>query len=72
MGNARDAGAQVEMLGAVNVLMEVVLYGTIGVLAGVFQARLLGSRTVVAVSNYVAGAVYLVLAGVVAVEVLAG
>jgi threonine/homoserine/homoserine lactone efflux protein len=72
MGNAQNAGLQLAMLGGVNVLLEVCLYGTIGVLAGGFHARFNGSRTSGAVLNYVAGTVYVVLAGVVAAEVLTG
>lgn len=72
MGDAQNAGWQLAMLGAVNVLTEVLLYGTIGVLAGAFHSRFRRSRRAGAVLSYLAGAVYLVLAGVVLAEVLAG
>jgi threonine/homoserine/homoserine lactone efflux protein len=72
MGDAQNAGLQLAMLGAVNVLTEVLLYGTIGVLAGVFHSRFSASRRAGGVLNYIAGAVYVVLAGVVLVEALAG
>lgn len=72
MGNAQNAGLQLAMLGTVNVLIEVLLYGIIGVLAGVFHSRFSNSRSAGAVLNYIAGAVYLVLAGFVLAEVLAG
>ncbi|MEB2528357.1 LysE family translocator [Kocuria rosea] len=71
MGNAHNAGLQLAMLGAVNVLSEVLLYGTIGVLAGAFHARFKNSRKAGAMLNYLAGTVYVVLAGVVTAEVLA-
>lgn len=69
IGGARNTGAQLAMLGAINVATEVVLYGCIGVLVGGFHARLLGNRTVTAVLNYVASAVYFVLATIILVEV---
>jgi threonine/homoserine/homoserine lactone efflux protein len=72
LGSAQNTVLQLAMLGAVNVAMEVLLYGAIGVLAGVFHARFSGSRRAGAVLNYIAAAVYVVLAGVVIVEVVAG
>ncbi|WP_226346985.1 LysE family translocator [Agilicoccus flavus] len=71
VGDARSLGAQLAMLGAVNVLMEVTLYGGIGVLAGTFHTRFRGSRSAGVVLDYAAAAVYAVLAGVVAVDSLA-
>jgi threonine/homoserine/homoserine lactone efflux protein len=72
MGDAQNATLQLAMLGAVNVLSEVLLYGAIGVLAGAFHSRFRGSRRAGAAFNYIAGAVYVVLAGVVVAEVLRG
>ncbi|MER7575110.1 hypothetical protein [Streptomyces sp. NPDC126514] len=60
------------LLGAINVLMEVLLYGAIGVLSGFFHARLNGSTKTTAVLNYVACAVYVVLAVAITVEILLG
>lgn len=71
-GDAQNAGLQLAMLGGVNVLMEVMLYGTIGVLAGGLHSRLSGSRRAGAATSYVAGAVYLALAGVVVAEAVSG
>ena len=71
-GDAANTEMQLAMLGVINVLTEVLLYGTIGVTAGAFHSRFRGSRTAGAALNYVAGAVYLGLAGVVVTEVLAG
>ncbi len=71
-GGAQNVELQLAMLGAVNVLIEVVLYGTIGVLAGGFHARFGDSQRAGAVLNYVAGIVYVMLAGVVVAETLAG
>ncbi|WAP51471.1 LysE family translocator [Arthrobacter sp. ATA002] len=72
LGSAQNAELQLAMLGVVNVLSEVVLYGTVGVLAGVFHARFSSSRYAGAVLNYVAGAVYAGLGVFVAAEVAAG
>jgi len=71
-GDALNTEMQLAMLGVINVLTEVLLYGTIGVTAGTFHSRFRSSRRAGAVLNYVAGAVYVGLAGVVAAEVLAG
>ncbi|WP_318779838.1 LysE family translocator [Nesterenkonia halotolerans] len=70
MGRAQSTGLQLAMLGAVNVVMEVVLYGAIGVLAGTFNARFTSSRKGAATLSYIAGAVYLGLAGVAIVDVV--
>ncbi|MFC7485867.1 LysE family translocator [Knoellia sp. CPCC 206453] len=72
MGDAENDGMQLALLGAVNVLAEVVLYGTIGLLAGTFHSRFSGSRGASAALNYIAGGVYLVLALVVVTELLRG
>ncbi|MET7278871.1 LysE family translocator [Kribbella sp. NPDC005582] len=70
MGDAENPRAQLALLGAVNVAMEVLLYGTIGVLAGAFHARFRRSGRAGAVLNYLAAAVYVLLAGVVLAELL--
>ncbi|MFE5833153.1 LysE family translocator [Streptomyces sp. NPDC056488] len=72
LGDAEDPGAQMALLGAINVLMEVVLYGGIGMLAGSFRTRLTGSSKATVVLNYAACAVYVVLAATISVEVLVG
>lgn len=72
VGEAQNVGRQLAMLGAVNVLIEVVLYGSIGVLAGVFHSRFKESRRAGAVLHYIAGGVYVVLAVVVMAEAIAG
>lgn len=70
VGEATSTSAQLAMLGAVNVASEVVLYGTIGVLAGTFHARFRGSRRGSVVLSVLAGLVYLMLAVVILVELL--
>lgn len=70
MGDAQNPGLQLAMLGAVNVLMELILYGTIGVLAGVFSARFNGSGSAGTVLNYIAGAVYATLACLILAELV--
>ncbi|MGJ9421380.1 LysE family translocator [Aeromicrobium sp. CF3.5] len=72
LGDAQNPALQLAMLGAVNVLTEVVLYGAIGVLAGSLHERLKGSRTAGAALGYLAGTVYVALAVVVLTDVLAG
>ncbi|WP_150251589.1 LysE family translocator [Nocardiopsis deserti] len=71
-GNAENYALQLAMLGAVNVLMEMIIYGGIGVLAGSFHARLAGSTNAVTVLNYTASAVYFVLAAAIIAEVVTG
>lgn len=69
-GNASDITMQMALLGAVNVTTELVLYGTIGVLAGAFHARFTNSRRAGAILNYVAATVYALLAGFIVVEAI--
>lgn len=69
-GNASDTTMQLALLGAVNVATELVLYGTIGVLAGAFHARFTNSRRAGAILNYVAAAVYALLAGCIVIEAI--
>lgn len=71
-GDARSTGLQLAMLGAINVLIEVLLYGTVGVLAGGLHTRFNGSRKAGAVLHYIAGCVYLGLAIAIAAETLTG
>ncbi|MFF7053814.1 LysE family translocator [Streptomyces griseorubiginosus] len=70
IGRAENPGSQMAILGAINILMEVLLYGGIGVMAGFFQARLADSTKATAVLNYIACTVYVVLAGVITGEIL--
>ncbi len=70
IGDAENPGFQMALLGAINILMEVILYGCIGVMAGFFQARLTGSTKATAVLNYIACTVYVVLAGAITGEIL--
>jgi threonine/homoserine/homoserine lactone efflux protein len=70
MGSAEHPELQMTVLGAINIMMEVSLYGCIGVLSGFFHARLTGSTKATAVLNYAAGAVYAVLATAITVEIL--
>ncbi|GAA4918402.1 LysE family translocator [Nesterenkonia rhizosphaerae] len=72
IGDAQNTALQLAMLGAVNVLMEVILYGAIGVLAGTFNARFENSGRGGAVLSYIAAAVYLGLAGVALADVVSG
>jgi threonine/homoserine/homoserine lactone efflux protein len=70
IGSADDPGVQMALLGAIDILMEVLLYGCIGVLAGFFHARLVDSTKATAVLNYMACTVYVVLAGTIFGEIL--
>lgn len=71
VGEAESTTAQLAMLGVVNVAMEVLLYGAIGVLAGAFQARFANSRRGGVVLHTIAGIVYTLLACFVLAEVVA-
>lgn len=68
MGDAQQAELQLAMLGAVNVGMEVLLYGAIGIGAGTFHTRFSESHRAGAVLHYIAAAVYLALAVVILTE----
>ncbi|WP_020135959.1 LysE family translocator [Streptomyces sp. 351MFTsu5.1] len=70
IGSAENPALQMAILGAIDILMEVILYGSVGVLAGYFQARLAGSTKATAVLNYMACTVYVVLAGTITGEIL--
>ena len=69
-GNASDITMQMALLGAVNVTTELVLYGAIGVLAGAFHTRFTTSRRAGTVLNYVAAAVYALLAGFIIIDAI--
>lgn len=62
LGTARQPTAQLAMLGVVNVLAEVLLYGVVGLIAGTLHARFSGSKRATTVLHYLAAGVYLVLA----------
>jgi len=70
VGEAQSVDHQLAILGAATVVIEVVLYGSIGVLAGVFHSRSQNSQRAGAVLHYIASGVYVVLAVVVLAEVL--
>lgn len=70
LGDAQDTALQLAMLGAVNILTEVLLYGTIGVLAGSLHSHFETSPRATTALNYIAGTVYLALASVVVADVL--
>ncbi|MFE9449510.1 LysE family translocator [Streptomyces sp. NPDC006739] len=70
IGSADDPGLQMTILGAIDILMEVILYGFIGVMAGFFHARLVDSTKATAVLNYMASTVYVLLAGTICGEIL--
>lgn len=69
-GNASNITMQMALLGAVNVTTELMLYGTIGVLAGAFHARFTNSRRAGVILNYVAATVYAFLASFIVVEAI--
>ncbi len=70
IGSAGNPELQMTILGAINVLMEIILYGSIGILSGFFHARLTGSTKATAVLNYTACTVYVALAAAITVEIL--
>lgn len=69
IGSAESPGLQIALLGTIDVLIEMLLYGGIGVLAGSFHARLNGKTNAVVALNYVACTVYVALAATVTVEI---
>lgn len=72
IGSANNPVLQTTMLGAINVLIEVILYGCIGLLAGSFHARFIGATKATAVLNYIACAVYVLLAGTIVAGTVSG
>lgn len=68
LGTAQQTELQLAMLGGVSVAMEVLVYGAIGVGAGVFRARFSRSHRAGNVLHYVAATAYLVLAIVILAE----
>jgi threonine/homoserine/homoserine lactone efflux protein len=72
IGSAENPGLQMAVLGAIDVLMEIVLYGCIGILAGSFHARLTGSTKATTTLNYIACTVYVVLAGTIVAGISSG
>lgn len=72
LGDAPEPTLQLAMLGAVNVAAEVLLYGTLGVLAGTLHARVRRRPRATRLLQLGAGAVYALLAVAIVVETLAG
>lgn len=70
LGNAENTTAQLALLGAVNVATEVILYGAIGVCAGALSGRLTAHPHAPVILNYVASAVYVILAFVIGIDAL--
>jgi threonine/homoserine/homoserine lactone efflux protein len=70
IGSADNPALQMAFLGAVDILMEIVLYGGIGVLSGAFHTRLLNSTKATATLNYAACSVYVVLAATIFSDVM--
>jgi threonine/homoserine/homoserine lactone efflux protein len=71
IGSAQSPAVQMALLGAINIVMEIVLYGGIGLLAGSFHVRLSGKANATAALNYVAGTVYVALAASITAQILA-
>lgn len=67
-GQAQSTTAQMAMLGAVNVATEVVLYGAVGVGASAFRDRFLSHAGAQRSLEYLAAAVYLVLALLIVID----
>ncbi len=70
IGDAQNVSVQLAMLGAANIVTEVVLYGGLGVFAGVFHSRFRKNRKSQAVLNYIACSVSVALAGAITTGVL--
>lgn len=70
IGDAQNVKAQLSLLGAVNVLTEVVLYGGVGLVAGTFNVRFSGQRKSVVALNVFASTVYLALSAAIMAELM--
>lgn len=70
IGQAQSPALQMALLGGVDVLIELIIYGAVGLFAGVFHMRFAGNRKATVLLNYTACAVYILLAGVVIVELV--
>ncbi|GGE75715.1 LysE family translocator [Nesterenkonia cremea] len=70
LGSASNSMAQMFMLGAVNVMSEVLLYGTLGLLAGSLHSKFTNSSKAPIVLNIIAGSVYLLLAIIIVVNLI--
>lgn len=70
LGSATSTRLQLAMLGGVNVLTEVVLYGAIGLMAGTFHRRFTASGRSGATLHRISAAVYAALACLVIADLL--
>lgn len=70
LGTATNSALQMTLLGAVNILSEVVLYGSLGLLAGVFHARFMRASNATFALNLVAATVYCLLAIVIVFDLV--
>lgn len=70
IGEAQSPALQMALLGGVDVLIELIIYGAVGLLAGVFHMRFAENRKATVLLNYIACAVYTLLAGVVIVDLI--
>ncbi|WP_309132585.1 LysE family translocator [Brevibacterium sp.] len=70
IGDADSPAVQMAMLGILDVLIELVLYGAVGLFAARFHTRLAADGRAGMVLSIIACAVYLLLAGAVIVDLL--
>ncbi len=70
IGDAQSVVLQSTILGAIDIFLEFVLYGSIGIFAGVFQSKFMANARAQTVLNYVASGVYLTLAAVIGGEMI--
>ncbi|OUE29596.1 Homoserine/homoserine lactone efflux protein [Clavibacter michiganensis] len=70
LGSASNANAQLAMLGAINVLTEFLLYGSLGVFAARFSERFKSNGRAQFIINCIAGSVFVGLAVFIVVEIL--
>lgn len=70
IGDALNPALQLALLGGIDILIELILYGTVGVLAGVFHSHFEGNPRTAKLLNCIACIVYLLLSAVVIVDLL--
>lgn len=70
IGDAHNPALQLALLGGIDVIIEMILYGSVGVLAGVFHTRFDEESKVATALNIIACIVYFLLAAIVILDLL--
>lgn len=70
IGDALSPALQLALLGIVDILIELILYGAVGVLAGVFHSHFEENSRIAMLLNCIACIVYLLLSAIVIIDLL--